>query len=144
MVANVVPLVRVPLNAFMKAFNNNSKVLESLRRKAKLSDGYFLFKDFSNVSDSMPMVGSMTGNWRLGRVSLVQNDPVYDYQISIYRRSLDRTNTFGSAFVGFAMDDRNLADMLRDLNKGRNIASYPSLYEIEQTEMFANLGFDVC
>lgn len=141
--ANVVPLVKIPLNAFMKAFSHNCKTLEALRRRAKLSDGFFMYREWSNMTDSMPMIGKMSGNWRLGRIRVIENDPVYDYGIEIYRRSLNRTDSFGSVWAAYAMDNSGLAEMLRQLNKGTNIASYPSLYEIEASDTFTKLGFEI-
>lgn len=142
--SNIVPLLQVPLNAFMKAFDHNSSQLEKLRRsKAKLVDGYFLFKDWSNVADAFPLIGKYTGSWRLGRIRLTQQDPVYDYTVEIYRRSLDKTNTFGTVMVYHATDDHDLAEILRDLNRGHNINSYPSLWDISHSDTFAKLEFDI-
>lgn len=142
--ANVVPLTEVPVNAFMKGFNHNSAQLEKLRRcKAKLTDGFFLFKDWCNVSDSFPLIGKYTGNWRLGRIRLTQNDAVYDYKVEIYRRSLQKNDTVGTVMLYLAKDDNDLADILRDLQRGFNINSYPSLWDIEPSDTFAKLEFDI-
>lgn len=140
---NIVPLVEMPLNAFMKAFDHNSSVLEKLRRKAKRSDGFFLFKDWSNVRDAFPLIGKHSGNWRLGRIRLTQNDSVYDYEVEIYRRSLNKMDTTGSVMAYKAKDDADLAGALRDLNKGHNIASYPSIWEMNISSTFATLDFDI-
>lgn len=142
--SNVVPLIQVPLNVFMKAFDHNSSQLEKLRRsRAKLTDGYFLFKDWSNVRDAFPLIGKFTGNWRLGRIRLTSQDPVYDYRVEIYRRSLNKSDTVGTVMAYMAKDDSDLADILRDLNKGFNINSYPSVWEVATSDTFAKLEFDI-
>lgn len=141
--SNIVPLVQVPLNAFMKAFDHNCSKLESLRRRAKLSDGYFLYKDWSNVGDAFPMISKFAGNWRLGRIRLTQQDPVYDYKVEIYRRSLNKADTVGTVMEYMAKDDADLADILRDLNRGFNINTYPSVWEVASSDTFAKLEFDI-
>lgn len=141
---SVVPLIQVPLNAFMKAFDHNSSQLERLRRStAKRVDGYFLFKDWCNVADAFPLVGKFAGNWRLGRIRLTQQDPVYDYKVEIYRRSLNKADTTGTVMEYMAKDNADLADILRDLNKGHNINSYPSVWEVAKSDTFAKLEFDI-
>lgn len=140
---NIVPLVQVPLNAFMKAFDHNSSKLDALRRRAKLSDGYFLFKDWGNVADAFPMISKYAGNWRLGRIRRTQQDAVYDYEVEIYRRSLNKADTVGTVMTYLAKDDADLADILRDLNRGFNINSYPSVWEVAVSDTFAKLEFDI-
>ena len=141
---NVVPLIQVPLNAFMKAFDHNSSRLEKLRRTtAKRIDGYFLVKDSINIVNTFPLVGKYAGNWRLGRIRLTQQDPSYDYEVEIYRRSLDKTNTFGSVMAYKAKDDDDLANALRDLDKGMNIQGYPSSWDISHSDTFSKLEFDI-
>lgn len=142
--SNVVPLIQVPLNSFMKAFDHNSSQLEKLRRsKAKRTDGFFLFKDWSNVRDAFPLIGKYSGNWRLGRIRLTQQNPTHDYLVEIYRRSLNKTDLVGTVMEYYAQDDTDLANVLRELNKGHNINSYPSVWEVAHSSTFAQLDFDI-
>lgn len=141
---NVVPLIQIPLNSFMKAFDHNSSQLEKLRRcRAKLTDGYFMFQDWSNVADAFPLLGKHAGNWRLGRIRLTQQDPVYAYKVEVYRRSLNRSDTTGTVMEYMAADNSDLADILRDLNRGFNINSYPSVWDVAKSDTFAKLEFDI-
>jgi len=141
---NVVPLIQVPLNAFMKAFDINSSKLEHLRRsRAKRVDGFFLFRDVNNCRDGFPLLGKYAGNWRLGRISLTQNDPVYDYRVEVYRRSLNMKEEVGTVLINHAKDDGDLADLLRELNTGKNITHNPSPWNIAISNTFTKFDFEI-
>lgn len=141
----VVPLIEITLNSFLKGFNQNSAQLHALRRQAKRSDGFFMYRDDANLNDTFPLVGQKyNGQWRLGQIRLdAGGEGESDYVVEIYRRSLNKQDAIGSAQITRPMDDHALAEILRDLNKGVSLFTHPSEWQIYASATFSTLGFDI-
>ncbi len=146
--SNIVPLIDVPLNAFWKKGDNNSDAMTSLRRRTKRSDGFFIYRDSKHTLDTFPLQNvKFSGNWRLGRIRLPRGEEKTgecDYIVEVYRKCMNKTTPIGMSFLIRALDDADLAEILRDLEKGTNINAHPSNWEIEPSQTFAMLGFDLC
>lgn len=142
--AKIVPLVDIPMNAFFKSgHDHNSSMLYALRKRTKRSDGYFMYRCENVIADTFPLTGlRYTGSWRLGRISTTPSKET-DYKIEVYRRSLYLTGTMGTVYEKSPMDDNDLAETLRKLDKGENITQWPSTWDVSESNTFAECGFDI-
>lgn len=141
--ANVVPLVEVPLSSFFKTMDHNSSVLYKLREKSSKIDGFFLNRAKMDYSkDTFVLTGGhLTGSWYLGRIRATPSLPT-DYRVEIYRRSATGC-TDSYIFAREALDDAALVDIIRELDLCPSFNAYPSPWTITRSNLFADLGLDI-
>jgi hypothetical protein len=142
--AMVIPLIDIPMNAFNKTGRGyNEGVLYDLRKRAKRSDGYFMYHEEIYIKDTFVLTGTKhNGTWKLGKITATPSQET-DYHLEVYRKAYVGTGLEGSVYMAEALDDDALVNILRSLDKGVGVLSYPSPWEMGKSETFASLGFDI-
>lgn len=142
--AEIHPLLNVPIDSFFRTTCNNDKTLYDLRVTSRRTEGFFVVKNdkSTDFTNTFPLMGAkMTGHWHLGKITKTP-DSECDFLIEIYLKARIG-NVSGIVLSCECSDKKDLVDVLRDFERGELDFSYASKWEIIHSDVFTKLGFDV-